>query len=240
MASSFTPKQTLSFNGELLDELQGNMSVQIAERLITMLPPFTSDSHLHDSGCGTGAVTRAVMATNPPRGLKITANDKQDMFLDAYRVTAAANNWPAVAHKMDSAALEFPDGIFSHSIANFLFMNFPYNDDVAAGEMRRTLRKGGVAAATIWEEQPHAVALMAANRAVRGRDAPELPMFNTEWYGGKQIKEAMIKAGFAPEKIKAVEMEAWSAIKDYKRWATIAWSYLGEPADGWTPEDEEE
>lgn len=42
-------------------------------------------------------------------------------------------------------------------------------------------------------------------------------MFNTEWYGGKEIKAAMAKAGFAPEKIKSVEMEAWFAIKDYKR-----------------------
>lgn len=141
---------------------------------------------------------------------------------------------------MDSAALTFPDGMFSHSIANFVFMNFPRNDDVAAGQMRRTLREGGVAAATIWEEQPHAVALMTANHIIRGKDAPGLPMFNTEWYGSKQIKETMIKAGFAPEKVKSVEMEAWFVLKDYKRWATIAWSFLGRPANGWTPKDEKD
>lgn len=149
MASNFTHKQALPFSGEVLDELQGNMSVQIAERLLPMLPLFTSESHVHDSGCGTGAVTGAVMATNPPKGLQISANDKQDMFLDAYRTTASAHNWPATAYNMDSAALTFPDGVFSHVIANFVFMNFPRNDDVAAGQMRRTLREGGVAAATI-------------------------------------------------------------------------------------------
>ena len=174
------PSQSLPFNGALLDELQGNMSVQIAERLIHMLPPLTATSHVHDSGCGNGAVTQVVMATQPPAGIKITANDTRDMFLDAYRATATAHRWPAEAYNMDSAALTFPDASFSHSVANFLFMSFPRNDDVAAGEMRRVLRDGGVAAATIWEEQPHAVALMAANQTLRGADAPKLPMFNTE------------------------------------------------------------
>lgn len=92
MAADFVPKQALAFNGALLDELQGNMSVQIAERLLPMLPSFTSDSHVHDNGCGTGAMTGAVMATNPPNGIQITVNDTQEMFLSAYRATAAANN----------------------------------------------------------------------------------------------------------------------------------------------------
>ena len=50
----------------------------------------------------------------------------------------------------------------------------------------------------------------------------------------------MVKAGFAPEKVRSVEMEAWFAVDDYKRWATIAWSYLGRPVGGRTVKDEEE
>jgi len=244
MALPFRPKQALDKSAALLDEVQGNMSIEIAERLLPMLPPITSDSHIHDNGCGTGAVTLAVMKsfeTDPPAGLKISANDTYPDFVDAYNAMAKSKKWPAEATIMDSTELTFPDGIFSHSIANFVFMSFTKDnkDQKAIHHIRRTLRPDGVTAATIWEKQPHAVALMEATKAVRGKDAPELLMFENEWYGGREIAEAMVNAGYKEDEVKSVEIRASWAIKDFEHWAHGAWSYLGEPLDGWKREDEE-
>lgn len=237
--SVYSPKQLMPFSGELLDELQGRVSIDAATDVLLMLPALKSTSKIHDNACGTGAVTEAIVAKAPPQGLQIEGTDVFPMFLDTYKQRIKAYKWPASAAAIDMSTLEgIPDNHFSHSITNFALMAVP--DDVAAAkQIYRTLKPGGVAAVTIWSDQPHISALKVANKVTRGQDAPDQPMLTMEWYKGENVKQALIKAGFDESKIRQTQITEYMEIKDAKRWCTLAWSFLGAGVGGWQAKDEE-
>lgn len=95
MATPFVPKQAIPFDGALLQELQGNVSDKIALNLLKDLPALSSSSVIHDNGCGYGAVTMAVMASNPPTCIQIHATDINPMFMAQLQAKLAENpTWP--------------------------------------------------------------------------------------------------------------------------------------------------
>ncbi|KAF2687576.1 hypothetical protein K458DRAFT_476339 [Lentithecium fluviatile CBS 122367] len=95
MTAPFMPKQAVAFDGALLKELQRDVSDAIARDLLKDLPPLTSFSVIHDNGCGYGAVTMAVMESDPPRGIRINATEINPTFLAQLQAKLAENpEWP--------------------------------------------------------------------------------------------------------------------------------------------------
>jgi hypothetical protein len=139
---------------------------------------------------------------------------------------------------MPAQSLAFPDNHFTHSFTNFAFHSLDDNDG-AAKQVYRTLRLGGIAAATIWVDMPHANALEYAHFATRGEDASPPFLLSQLWHKEEHLRKALETAGFDPKKMKFHEKEAFLKISDLRRWTQLAWSYLGKPAGGWTPQDEE-
>lgn len=106
-------------------------------------------------------------------------------------------------------------------------------------EVHRSLQPGGVAMVSVWNGMPHVDALKHANRLTRGQDAP-LPMLLQDIsFEEEQMKQALIDAGFDTDKTKVYHKDAFATIPDMKRWAQLAWSYLGFLPSGWLQEDEE-
>ncbi|TLD32884.1 hypothetical protein PspLS_00724 [Pyricularia sp. CBS 133598] len=134
---------------------------------ISLAPPITSSSVVHDNGCGPGIVTAEVLARccgghdhhkhqhyfpflhaqAPPR---IEATD-----ISPAMTSAAARRGPSVrAQVMDSRHLSgLDDGVFSHSFSGFVVLGMSTADGArVVSEMRRTLRPGGTGILTAWAE----------------------------------------------------------------------------------------
>ncbi|KAG8161041.1 hypothetical protein KVR01_009305 [Diaporthe batatas] len=229
MATPFIPKQALKFDGALLQELQGDVSDTIARDLLREdLPPIVPSSVIHDNGCGYGAVTMAVMNSNPPENIQIHATDAK---------LAENPSCPVKIENMDACNLTFPDNTFNLSLSTFVFVGL--SDSVAAAKhIRRTLQSGGTAAVAVWKEMPWHLALENAHHKTRGAGERMAPFLTNSWYKKERLQQVTTDAGW--KDVKYVEKTAWLNLgADLKRWATIAWTFLATPVGGWQQRDED-
>ncbi|KAI1133309.1 S-adenosyl-L-methionine-dependent methyltransferase [Nemania abortiva] len=240
MATMFKPQKALDFDGALLLELQGDVSDKIVRDLLNDLPSLSPSSVVHDNGCGYGAVTRAIMASNPPEGIQIHATDVTRLFMDKLEEKMKENpSWPVTLETMDACTLTFPDNTFSLSFSTFIFSGL--KDDVsAAAHILRTLKPGGTGVIAVWNNMPWHTALENAHRKFRGEGEPMAPFLSTSWYKGGKVRDVTKEAGWNPNDIEFVVKEAWINMGvDLRRWATIAWSFLAVPKGGWKQADED-
>ncbi|KAF7909165.1 hypothetical protein BELL_0400g00030 [Botrytis elliptica] len=80
----------------LYKELTGDSSIHAAAHAIThLLPRITADAIIHNNGCVTGEVTKAIMESNPPE--RIEATDRNQYMIYGCREFAIAGNWPVEA-----------------------------------------------------------------------------------------------------------------------------------------------
>lgn len=239
MATPFIPKQALKFDGALLQELQGDVSDTIARDLLREdLPPIAPSAVIHDNGCGYGAVTMAIMNSNPHKNIQIHATDVNPMFAAQLQAKLAENpSWPVKIENMDACNLTFPDDTFNLSLTTFVFSGL--SDDVAAAtHIRRTLQSGGTGVVAVWKEMPWHVVLKNAHHKTRGADEPIPPFLSKSWYKKEKIEQVTTDAGWTD--VKYVEKPAWLNLgPDLKRWATIAWTFLSTPVGGWKQRDED-
>lgn len=231
----FVPKQAPKFEGALLAELQGHVSEDIARYILTTLPPLKPGSTVHDNGCGYGAATGEIMATNPPADIKITATDVNESWLGQLKTKAEKESWPVKAEVMDACNITLSDSSFDFSITDFVFMGLK-EPVQAAKHIKRTLKPGGTAAVAIWESITWRDAMLHAHHKTRGADAP-CPPFMKHDLKGAEIKVILNEAGW--EDVRYEEKAAWVTTKDLKRWVMLAWSFLATPVGGWTQDDEE-
>jgi SAM-dependent methyltransferase len=100
--------------------------------------------HWLDVGCGTGAVTAAIVASAGPA--EVVGVDPSEGFL-AY----ARRNSPNATFQVGSATeLPFVDGRFDVAVSG-LVLNFVPDPAQAAAEMARVTRSGGTVAAYLWD-----------------------------------------------------------------------------------------
>ncbi|KAI0867184.1 hypothetical protein GGS24DRAFT_486380 [Hypoxylon argillaceum] len=140
---------------------------------------------------------------------------------------------------MSAQKLTFESNKFTQSITSFAFHCLGDHDE-AARQVYRTLKPGGVAVATIWVFMPHVGALQHAHWRTRGRDGP-MPTLLLEDFHEASLKAALEVGGFKPENINCTNTTAHLKVppNGLKRWAQLAWSYLGQPPSGWSQNDED-
>jgi len=238
MTTAFKPKQALGFDGALLKELQGDVSDSIARQLLEDLPSLNESSVIHDNGCGYGAVTMAIMESDPPTGTKVNATDVNPMFLAQLRAKLTENpSWPVKVETMDACKLTFADNTYDLSLTNFVFAGLP-DDTGAASHIMRTLKPGGTGVIAVWAEMPWHVALENAHHKTRGAEEPMAPFLSKSWYKKERIEQVTEEASW--KGVKFVQKEAYLNLgTDLRRWATIAWTFLGTPVGGWQQRDED-
>jgi SAM-dependent methyltransferase len=99
-----------------------------------------------DAGCGTGSLTMA-LAVNPD----LTAIEAVDFEEDFVAALRKRNVDPRVrARQGDVCALPFQDSEFDGAYS-LLVLHFVSDPHQAVREMRRVVRPGGTAAATVWD-----------------------------------------------------------------------------------------
>ena len=131
--------------GQNYDFYMGRWSRQIADKFLDWLAP-PRDAAWLDVGCGTGALTAAILAGCAPRS--ILAIDPSEGFLAHARSairdervrfeTAGAQKLPADDASVDVAA-------------SALVLNFVPDIQAALAEMRRVSRPGGLLAFYVWD-----------------------------------------------------------------------------------------
>lgn len=239
MATPFTPKQAVQFDGAHFRQLQGDVSDTIARDLLREdLSPIAPSAVIHDNGCGYGAVTMAILNSSPPKSIQIHATDVNPMFMGQLQSKVAENpSLPIKVETMDACNLTFPDNTFDLSLATFIFAAL--RDDVAAAaHIRRTLKPGATGVIAVWKEMPWHVALENAHHKTRGAEEPMAPFLSTSWYKKKKVEQVTADAGWTD--VRYLEKSAWLTLgADLKRWATIAWTFLAAPVGGWQQRDED-
>ncbi len=99
-----------------------------------------------DVGCGTGALTGAVLELADPE--HVTAIDPSSGFVEHAR--AAAGSAPATFLEGDAQSLPFDEGGFDVAVSG-LVINFVPEPQRALSEMARTTRAGGTIAVYVWD-----------------------------------------------------------------------------------------
>lgn len=123
----------------------GRWSDRIARHFVAGLTPPPSARWL-DIGCGTGALTAAVLERCAPRSVdgvdpSVDFLARARVRLDDDRVTLTAG---------DAAALPFGNDRFDLAVSA-LALNFVGDRRGALGEMRRVVRPGGTIAFYVWD-----------------------------------------------------------------------------------------
>ena len=143
MASSHTG-QTWG-NSDAYEAYMGRWSRPMAEAVLRWLQPAAGLSWL-DVGCGTGALTAAILDRAAPR--EITGIDPSVAFLENARAQITDSRVSFTDATAD--ALPFPDGSFDVAIAG-LVLHFVPDPLAAVTEMARVVHEAGTVAAYVWE-----------------------------------------------------------------------------------------
>lgn len=132
-------------DGARYDRYIGRWSRLAADAFVAALEPEEGSSWL-DAGCGTGALTAAILAAASPAS--VDAVDSSSAFLEYARAQVADER--ARFHVGDAQALELASGSF-HAAVSGLVLNFLPHPERAVAEMARVTRPGGTVAAYVWD-----------------------------------------------------------------------------------------
>lgn len=98
-----------------------------------------------DVGCGTGILAETVLQRCAPSSVHGVDSEQAQVDAAARRATADARFQVA-----DARSLPFADGTFD-VVASALLINFVPEPQLAAAEMRRVARAGGLVAGFVWD-----------------------------------------------------------------------------------------
>jgi SAM-dependent methyltransferase len=115
-----------------------------ARKFVAWLAPPSNLKWL-DVGCGTGALSEAIVGTSPE---SVTAVDRSESYLQlADKMLAGTGVRFTIGDAQD---LQFPDGAFD-VVASASMLNFLADPSLAVKEMCRVTRPRGQVAAYIWD-----------------------------------------------------------------------------------------
>jgi SAM-dependent methyltransferase len=142
--------------GESYDLYMGRWSRRIASRFIDWFDAPPALDWL-EVGCGTGALTEAILARAAPATL--LAIDPSEGFVATARGRIADGR--AAFRTGDAQALGEPDAS-RDLVVSGLVLNFVPDRQLALGEMRRVLRPGGRLGFYVWDYPGGGVSFMRA------------------------------------------------------------------------------
>lgn len=132
-------------DGESYDQYMGRWSRKVAREFLAWLARPHGLTWV-DVGCGTGALTGAILETSAPKA--VVAIDPSAAFVSYARSVLAGRR--ARFEIGDAGALPIPDGCADVAVSALAYNFFP-DRPVALGEMRRVSRRGATIAFYVWD-----------------------------------------------------------------------------------------
>jgi ubiquinone/menaquinone biosynthesis C-methylase UbiE len=132
-------------NAEAYERFMGRWSRSVGSIFLDWLAAPKGARWL-DVGCGTGALTEAILDTRSPAA--VTAIDPSPEQIEHAGRQPIGRR--ADFRLADSQALPFPDGAYD-VVASALVINFIPNRPKALTEMRRVTRPGGLVGGYVWD-----------------------------------------------------------------------------------------
>lgn len=85
----------------------------------------------------------------------------------------------------------------------------------------------------------HVDALQHAHWRTRGRDGPMPTLLPLESFQEEHLRKSLEAGGFQSSNLSCSDRDCYLSIPDLRRWAQLAWSYLGTLPSGWSQNDED-
>ncbi|KAF6820595.1 methyltransferase type 11 [Colletotrichum plurivorum] len=186
----------------------GGCTRELAERFVPLLN-ITSDSVILDNACGTGIVTDILVNKfGLGKGPTIHAVDGSSKMVEIVEARFLGNKNVTTA-TIPGEDLGFPDETFTHSVTNLGFLFF---DDAQKGaaEVWRTLRPGGVAVVTNWEELGYLPILRRLQREIHPENEPFDVPVGRDWFRPAHTEEVLRSGGFQDVGLQAMTVH-WGA-----------------------------
>jgi SAM-dependent methyltransferase len=132
-------------SGQSYEAYVGRWSKQVAARFFAWMdvPP---ERDWLDVGCGTGAVTRSILATCRPR--RVVSVDRSPSFLEFAR--ESTNDDRVSFQQGDARNLPLDADMFDVAVSG-LVLNFVPEPELMVREMARVVRPGGTVAVYVWD-----------------------------------------------------------------------------------------
>ncbi|GKT56668.1 methyltransferase type 11 [Colletotrichum tofieldiae] len=189
----------------------GGCARELAERIIPLLN-FTNDSVILDSACGSGIVTDVLLQhLKDKTATKIFATDGAPKMVELVQARFSGHH-NVTATVMPGESLDFQDATFNHSITSLGLMFF--TDAVkGATEIFRTLKVGGTAIVTGWEELGYIPIIRRLQQEIRPSDEPfNLPV-SPQWFDPVHTEKILRAGGFEDIEMRS-ELVHWAAETD--------------------------
>ncbi|KAK2758884.1 methyltransferase type 11 [Colletotrichum kahawae] len=203
-----TPLDHFNAVAESYEKSTGGCTRELAERFVPLLN-INNDSVVLDNACGTGIVTDAIMQKfKNGKGPVIHAVDGASKMVELVEARFPDDDNVRTG-VMPGENLNFPDESFTHSVTNLGFLFF---DDAKKGasEIWRTLKPGGVAVVTNWEELGYLPVLWKLQREIRPEEEPFSVPIKPEWFKPSHTEEVLRSGCF--EQVDLQEMVVhWGA-----------------------------
>ncbi|KAI1846256.1 hypothetical protein JX265_010632 [Neoarthrinium moseri] len=200
------------------EKFAGSTSSKLAAAALARLPlsTYSADSHILDSACGPGIVTKLLLGPSPPYinvpGLplksppRVTGIDYAPAMVEQFVArTKAMGLTTTSAFVHDAGDLScFPDASFDAVVMNLGIFVLP--DPVhAAAEMLRVLKPGGHVAVTTWKHAGGHVLLQKVVDAIRPGKQERAVVLDSEWKTKEKLSSVMKAGGFGAD-----DMEIWA------------------------------
>ena len=188
-------------SGESYERYIGRWSRHVARKFVSELSIAAGSAWL-DVGCGSGALTAAILALTKPE--RVIAFDRSTEFVAHSRQFLSDGRAMFVVG--DAVRLPFADAR-ADAVVSALVLNFISQPELALREMLRCVRSGGVVATYLWDyhEGMQAIRLfwdaaIALNpRAVELDEAKRFPLCQPA-----ALEQLFVSAGLAEVDISAI------------------------------------
>jgi ubiquinone/menaquinone biosynthesis C-methylase UbiE len=139
MAQETNFKQRFNTMATMYNLTFGQISLPYAKHILTLLPPITPTSTIHDNASGPGTVALEILSHYRPHPFSPRPTIHPSDFSAALIAglddqLATHDQWAKCIHTsiQDSQALSFDDNMFTHSIMNFSLFIMPNAERAAA------------------------------------------------------------------------------------------------------------
>ncbi|KAH6660316.1 S-adenosyl-L-methionine-dependent methyltransferase [Truncatella angustata] len=202
----------------IYEKFAGSTSSKLAAAALTRLPlsKYTADSHILDSACGPGIVTKLFLAPTPSyisttalplsSAPRVTGIDVAAGMVSQYlKQMDAMGLSTATAFVHDAVDLScFQDAEFDAVVMNLGI--FTLSDPIhGAREMNRVLKPGGHIVVTTWKYARAQTLLQQVVAAIRPEQQNQALPVHSEWKSKEKIISVLKEGGFEEDR-----MEIWA------------------------------